>query len=99
MLTQCSSPAGDDENEAKRDPLTVPAGTTNTNQEPESGPVVDSSDQPCVKPSQEPVVEDQKRRSEEALINLSEEMKGAVFLWLHICCHFMNCSHGSLALQ
>lgn len=84
MLTRCSSPAGDGESEAKKDPFAVPIETTSTNQEPLSGPVVDSSDQPCVKPSQETIAEDQKGPPEEPRVNLPDELKGAVLLWLYI---------------
>ena len=84
MISQCSSPVGDGESEADKDPFAVPNETPSTNQEPPSGPVVDSSDQPCVKPPQEPAAEDQKAPPEEPHVNLPEELKGAVFLWLYI---------------
>ena len=83
MLTQCSSPVGDGDGKAK-DSFAVPIETTSTNQEPPSGPVMDSSDQACVKPPPEPVAEDQNGPPEESHVNLPDELKGAVFLWLYI---------------
>lgn len=83
MLTQCSSPVGDGESEVRNEPFAVSLETASTAEQP-SGPVVDSSNQPCVKPSQEPVGGDQKGPPEEPLINLPDELKGAVFLWLYI---------------
>ena len=79
MLTQCSSPIGDGESEAKKDSFAVPIETTTTIEQP-SRPVADSPDQPCVKPPQEPVGEDQKGSPEELRINLPDELKGAVIL-------------------
>lgn len=81
MLTQCSSPIGDGDDKVKKDPFAVPIETTSTNEEPLSGAVVDSSDQPSVKPPPEPAAEDQKGPSEESHIYLPDELKGAVFLW------------------
>ena len=86
MLTQCSSPVGDGQSEAKEDPFAVPIETPSTIKQP-SGPVVDSPDQPCVKPPQEPVGEDQKKPvgedqkspAKEHCINLPDELKGAVY--------------------
>ena len=84
MLTQCSSPVGDGDDKVKKDPFAVPIETASTTQQPLSGSVVDSCDQPSVKPSLEPVAEDQKALPEESHINLPDELKGAVFLWLYI---------------
>ena len=83
MLTQCSSPVGDGDDKVKKDPFVVPIETASTTQEPPSGPVVDSSEQPSVKSPPEPVAEDQNGPPEESPINLPDELKGAVFLWLH----------------
>lgn len=102
MLTQCSSLVGDGDDKVKKDPFAVPIEATSTNQEPSIGPVVDSSDQLSVEPPTELVAEDQKGPPEESHINLPDELKGAVFLWLYIfiyLCHLMNCIHRSLARE
>ncbi len=82
MITQCSSPVeGLSDNEAVKD-----SAIESTVVQP-SAPAEGTSDQPCERPPQEPLDEDQKVPTKEPLIKLSlpDEMKGKVWLFTIIC--------------
>lgn len=88
MITQCSSPVEGSNDESVKDP---PAEST---VEQPTASVPGSSDEPCERPLQEPLGEDQKVLPKEPLLtlNLPDEIKGTVF-------HFTMCFKCNLILD